>query len=83
MSYHRESADMQQTYPWTWHVMPMLIAAAALSALFTPQGSEPVEATAAQPMGIEALSRTMLLVPSPQPGEGEPELVAANLPQSY
>ena len=63
--------------------MPVLIALAALSTLFAPHGGGSADAAAAQPMGIEARQVAMLLVPSPQPGEGEPELRAENLPQSY
>ena len=84
MSNDRNAQDTEQTYSWTWHVMPALVAAAALSAIFLPHGAGSAEAAAAQPLvAVETSAATLMLVPSPQPGEGEPALVLSDLPQSY
>lgn len=83
MTSHLESVTISDNASWTWNVIPLLAAALALGVVFFPQGSLSVEEQAAQPMHTEAKSLAMLLVPSPQPGLGEPELMAADLPQSY
>ena len=77
-----DAPEISQPRPWTWHVMPLLIAVAAFSALFpTGSGSEPVAAVVAGAPQAEPM--TAVLTPSPQPGEGEPELVVEYQTQSY
>jgi len=86
MTSHLESVTMSHDTSWTWNVLPLLAAALALSVVFFPQGSLPGDAAAeaaAQTVHGEAPTLAMLLVPSPQPGIGEREPVAADLPQSY
>lgn len=83
MTSHLESVTMSHNTSWTWNVMPLLAAALALGIVFFPQGNLPAEEAVAQVMPAEATTMASLLVPSPQPGLGEPALVAADLPQSY
>jgi hypothetical protein len=66
MPYYRTLQTTPQTYPWTWHVMPAFVFAAALYALFMPDEAAPGVAEAARPMGLEAPAT--LRVPSPEPG---------------
>jgi hypothetical protein len=73
----------QETHSWTWNLVPLLIVAVALTGLLIPQGDADPEAAATEPARAEAPGPFALLVPSPQPGMGEPELVPAELPQSY
>jgi len=83
MTTHLDSVTMSHDTSWTWNLTPLLMAALALSVVFFPEGKLPMaDAEAAQPMRAEAVSFAQL-VPSPQPGVGEPALVAAELPQSY
>lgn len=81
MTSHLESVTMSHNTSWTWNVMPLLAAALALGIVFFPQGNLPADDAAA--LQGEAATVAMLLVPSAQPGLGEPELVVADLPQSY
>ncbi|MBL8343900.1 MAG: hypothetical protein JNN03_00510 [Rubrivivax sp.] len=89
MNNHLESVTMSHDTSWTWNVLPLFAAALALGIVFFPQGTLPgdavevAEATAAQAMPSEAPTLAMLLVPSPQPGLGEPALVPADLPPTY
>jgi hypothetical protein len=83
MSNFRKTSEMMQTSSWTWHVMPVLIVAAALNTLFVSAGTDTAAATAAMPIAAEASAYDAALVPSPQPGMGEPALRAEDLPQSY
>jgi hypothetical protein len=84
MMHRFETPATMDSASWTWHVIPLLIVAAALSVVFMPQGHAPAEAAAlGMDADVEATRITQLLVPSPQPGESEPELVVADLPQSY
>lgn len=83
MTSHLESVTLSHDTSWTWNVMPLLAAALALGIVFFPQGNLPADDTAAQALDREAPAAALLLVPSPQPGVGEPELVLANLPQWY
>lgn len=90
MTSHLESVTMSDNTAWTWNVLPLLAVVLALGVVFFPQGNLPgsaAEAAAAQAMhnkaDDEALPLASLLVPSPQPGLGEPELRAEDLPQSY
>lgn len=81
MTSHLESVTMSHDASWTWNLMPLLAAALALGIVFFPQGHLPADEAAAA--HSEAATVAMLLVPSAQPGLGEPELVVADLPQSY
>lgn len=72
----------QDVPSWTWYLTPLLVVA-ALSSVLLPLGTAGAGAAAAEPVRIEAAAVAQGLVPSPQPGEGEPELFAADLPQSY
>lgn len=83
MMHRLETRATMDSASWTWHVIPLLIVAAALSVVFTPMGQTPADAAAAQAADMEVVSMAQLLVPSPQPGEGEPALTAADLPLSY
>lgn len=83
MTSHLESVTMSHDTSWTWNVMPLLAAALALGIVFFPQGNVPADDAGARAMRDEAPTVAVLLVPSRQPGLGEPELVAADLPQSY
>lgn len=80
---HAKTLRAQEPHAWTWNLVPLLIVTVALTGFFLPHGNADVDAVAAQPMGLEASAMAMLLVPSPQPGMGEPELRAEDLPQSY
>lgn len=85
---HRNTLMAQETYSWKWNLMPLLIVTVALSGLFLPHGNADTDAdaaaaAAAEPTSVEAPPVTMALQPSPQPGFGEPELRAEDLPQSY
>jgi len=73
----------QETHAWTWNLVPLLIVTVALSGLLLPSGSHDADAAAAEPTSAEAPSPAYVLAPSPQPGMGEPELRAEDLPQSY
>ena len=73
----------QETHSWTWNLVPLLIVMVALSGILLPHGNAKADAAAAEPTSLEAPSPVFLLVPSPQPGVGEPELRAEDLPQSY
>lgn len=83
MTSHLESVTMSHDTSWTWNVMPLIAAALALGIVFFPQGNLPADDAAAQAFDSEFRSAAAVIVPSPQPGLGEPELVAADLPQSY
>jgi hypothetical protein len=83
MTSHLESVTMSHDTSWTWNVVPLLAAAAVLSALFLSPGNAATDTAATEAAGLEAPSMTQLLVPSPQPGMGEPAIVVADLPQSY
>lgn len=72
----------QDSPSWAWNLTPLLVAA-VLSSILLPLGTSQADATAAEAARAEAPVVAQWLVPSPQPGEGEPELVAADLPQSY
>jgi len=82
MTHHLESVTMSDNTSWTWNVVPVIAAALALSIVFFPQGNLPAE-EAVPAMLDEAPTLAMLVVPSPQPGAGEPALVPADLPQTY
>lgn len=73
----------QEPHSWTWNLVPLLIVTVALTGLFLPQGQADADAVTAPAASQEAPSPVFLLVPSPQPGMGEPELRAEDLPQSY
>lgn len=83
MTSHLESVTISNDTHWTWNVMPLLAATLALGIVFFPQGHVPADDALARVLGDEAPTVVMLLVPSPQPGLGEPEPVVADLPQSY
>lgn len=83
MTSHLESVTISNDTHWTWNVMPLLAATLALGIVFFPQGHVPADDALARALGDEAPTVVMLLVPSPQPGLGEPEPVVADLPQSY
>ncbi len=83
MTSQLETVTMSHDTSWTWNVLPMLAAALALSVVLFPQGNLPAEEAAAEAAPIEATALVLPWAPSPQPGLGEPELVAANLSQSY
>lgn len=80
---HLDAVTMSDNTRWTWNVVPMLAGALVLSILFFPQGNLPADDATAQAMHAEASTVAMVIVLSPQPGAGEPELVPAELPQSY
>lgn len=79
--HHLESVTMANEGDWTWNLAALLVLLAVMSALLLPAGRAGAEAVAAEP--TEAAPVAHAIVPSPQPGEGEPELVVADLPQSY
>lgn len=74
----------QDSPSWTWYLTPMLVVA-AMGALLLPLGPGAAEATAAlsaaEAVHAEAPEVARWLVPSPQPGEGEAEILVADLPQ--
>jgi hypothetical protein len=73
----------QETHSWTWNLVPLLIVTVALSGLLLPSGQADPDAAAAEAPSVEAPSPMYVITPSPQPGIGEPELTAEDLPQSY
>ena len=82
-AYHIDAVESQPGQRWTWHVMPALIAVAALSVIF-PMSSGTVSADAVEPDAMPLMAgHVASLTSAAQPGEGEPELKAENLSQSY
>lgn len=80
--FHADSATDVRGLPW--HVMPVLTIAAALAALFggtVEDAASVARATAMDQAGYASVA--VALVASPQPGEGEAELVVAHQQQSY
>lgn len=79
---NRRQLLSQDSPSWTWYVVP-LIMVATLGAVLLPLGHGNADAAASEAALTEASTMAQLLVPAPQPGMGEPELFAADLPQSY
>lgn len=79
---NRRQLLTQDSPSWTWYVMP-LVMVAALGAFLMPLGQAGADVTATEAAPTEFAAAAQQLAPAPQPGMGEPELFAADLPQSY
>ena len=78
--FHTAHAEDDRGLPW--HVMPVLAVAAVLAALFggTADGTSAAASPAAQAMHEPVVAAPAA---SPQPGEGEAELLVEHQTQSY
>lgn len=63
--------------------LAVVLAAFASVGIDRALSAEPAPLRATASTAQPAVHHAMLLAPSPQPGEGEPELKAEDLPQSY
>jgi len=72
----------QEKCSWTWYLVPVAVVTVAMGGILLPRGPVDVDAFAVASASVEVMG-AMPLTPSPQPGIGEPELRAEDLPQSY
>lgn len=80
MSSHLDAVTLSNDTSWRWNVLPLLALAVVLCALFVPPAQD-AELAAAE--AGEAVPLAMLVVPAPQPGEGEPGPRTEGLRQAY
>lgn len=86
MTAYTKTLRARETFSASWYVTPILMAALVVSIFFVDVRGESElfdDAVATLPATDDTPHHALLLTPSPQPGEGEHELVPADLPASY